>query len=48
MNANLREWNVWNGPTSGEDASDSRLFASISGYPPVSSYFISLIDRELE
>ena len=36
MNANAREWNLWNGLATGEEASDSRLFASISGYPPES------------
>jgi hypothetical protein len=34
MNANAREWNTWNSPATGENASDSRLLASISGYQP--------------
>jgi len=34
MNANAREWNAWNSLATRENASDSRPFASISGYPP--------------
>jgi len=34
MNANAREWNLWNSLAAEEDASDSRLFVSVIGYPP--------------
>ena len=33
MNANAREWNVWNCLATGERGSDSRLLALIGGYP---------------
>src|SRR5204863_3160250 len=32
MNANAREWNVWNCPKPGEAGSDSRRLALIGGY----------------